>query len=273
MKKKISITMNERTLKEVDSMVNGISIRNRSQAIEFLVNKSLGDNKPAVILAGGGDKHLKINGTLKPTLKINGTSIIELSVQKLRESGFKDIFIVARRPILTKIFKIIGNGESYGVNVNFVEEKKTKGSAETLKLLRGKIKKTFLVVYCDIIFNEINLKTLWRDHVRQKAITTLLISSSAITRNEVGTVKMEGDKIVEFSEKPEMPESYVFFSGIFVTEPEILSYGGSSLEKDVFPQLVKRGLISGHLSSKKYLHLHENEDLEVVKKHMERISS
>jgi len=268
MKRKISITMNEKTIKEVDSMVNGISIRNRSQAIEFLVNKSLGENKVAVILAGGSEKNIKIDGQFKPTLKIGDTTVIEYGIRKLRESGFKDIFIIARRSVLTKIFKIIGNGENYGVNVEFIEEKKTSGSAESLRLLKGKIKKTFLVVYCDIIFHEISLKRLWREHVKQKSITTLLISSSTITRNEVGMVKMEGDKIVEFVEKPKKPESYVFFSGIFVSDPEILEYGGSSLEKDVFPELVERGLISGHLSSKKYLHLDEKNDIGKIESYL-----
>lgn len=260
--------MNEKTIKEVDSMVNGISIRNRSQAIEFLVNKSLGENKIAVILAGGSEKNIKIGDQYKPTLKIGDKTVIESGIKKLRENGFKDIYIIARRNVLTKIFKVIGNGESYGVNVEFIEEKKTSGSAESLRLLKGKVKKTFLVVYCDIIFNEINLKALWREHVRQKSITTLLISSSTIAREEVGTVKMEGGRIVEFVEKPKEPESYVFFSGVFVSDPEILEYGGSSLEKDVFSQLVERGLISGHLSSKKYLHLDKEGDIRKIKTYL-----
>lgn len=52
-KSKISITINEKTLKEIDFIVDNVYIRNRSQAIEHLVKNALGENKAAVILLGG----------------------------------------------------------------------------------------------------------------------------------------------------------------------------------------------------------------------------
>ncbi|NCO96933.1 MAG: hypothetical protein COY38_02205 [Candidatus Aenigmarchaeota archaeon CG_4_10_14_0_8_um_filter_37_24] len=265
MKEKVSITINEKTLKEIDSLVNGISIRNRSQAIEFLAEKTLGENKPAVILAGGSEKKLKIfNGEYKPTVKIKDSTIVEIAIKKLRESGFRNIFIIAQRPILTRIFKIIGNGSNYGVKIEFIEEKETVGSADSLRLLKGQIKKSFLVVYCDVIFDQINVNELWKEHTRQKSIATLLIASTPNIKSDVGVVKMEGNRIVEFMEKPSKAESNVFFSGIFIAEPEIFEFSGCSLEKDVFPKLVKKDLLNGHLSSKEYLHIHNKEDLKLV---------
>jgi len=268
MKKKISITINEKTLKEIDSLVNGISIRNRSQSIEFLVEKSLGENKVAIILAGGSGKKIKIDDEYKPTIKIGNLTIIELAIKKLREGGFKNIFIIAQRPVLTKIFRVIGNGSSYGVKIDFVEEKESRGSGDSFRLLKGEIKKSFLVVYCDIVFNEIDIKELWRSHIKQKSIATLLIASSPTIQSKVGIVKMEGGKIVEFTEKPSKAESSVFFSGIFIAEPEIFEYSGISLEKDIFPKLVKGGFLHGHLSSKKYLHIHSKDDVKIVEKRL-----
>ena len=49
-KLKISITINEKTLRDIDSIIDSIYIRNRSQAIEHLVKYALGENKTAVIL-------------------------------------------------------------------------------------------------------------------------------------------------------------------------------------------------------------------------------
>ncbi|MBT5423433.1 hypothetical protein HOK76_03005 [archaeon] len=45
MKKKISITISEKTLHDIDNIIDYIYIRNRSQAIELLVNNALGENK------------------------------------------------------------------------------------------------------------------------------------------------------------------------------------------------------------------------------------
>lgn len=263
MKQKISITINEKTLKEIDSLVNGITIRNRSQAIEFLAEKTLGENKIGVILAGGDEKNLKIYGNVyKPSIKINDQTIIEMAIKKLRESDFKNIYIVGQRPVCTEIFNIIGNGSNYGIKVEFVEEKETRGSADSLRLLKGLIKKSFLVVYCDIIFTEINLKELWREHLNHRSVATLLIASASNISGGVGVVKMEGSRIVEFTEKPPKAESNVFFSGIFAAEPEIFDFSGPSIEKNIFPKLASKGLLYGHLSSKEYLHIDTERDVE-----------
>lgn len=264
MKNKISITLNEKILNEIDTIIDGIYIRNRSQAIETLINKALGENKVAVILAGGKDEKIKINGTYKPLLKIKNETIIESAIKKLREDGFKTIYIIAGRSVLTEIINIIGDGSEYGVKINIIDEKEPKGDANSLKLLRGKIKATFLAVNSDIIFKKVNLKKLWNSHLRQKGITTLLICSSPYNMKNVGTVKMEGNKIIDFNEKPLKAESNLFWFGIFVAEPEIINYDGLNLGNDVFPQLAKKGFLYGHIVGEEYLHIHTNNDLKRI---------
>ena len=60
-KTKISITINEKTLHDIDSIIDNIYIRNRSQAIEHLARNALGENKTAVILLGGDEERLKVS--------------------------------------------------------------------------------------------------------------------------------------------------------------------------------------------------------------------
>ena len=87
-KVKISITLNENTLHDIDSIVDNIYIRNRSQAIEHLVKNSLGENKTAVILLGGKEDTLKISGQIyRPTAKIKKNTVIESALVKLRENN------------------------------------------------------------------------------------------------------------------------------------------------------------------------------------------
>ena len=90
MKKKISITIGEGTLKGIDSMIDGIYIRNRSQAIEFLLNTSLSEKKSAVILCGGSVDYLKISSTeYRPTTFIGKQTVIEMAVKKLKQNGLQ----------------------------------------------------------------------------------------------------------------------------------------------------------------------------------------
>ena len=79
--------------------------------------------------------------------------------------------------------------------------------------------------------------------------------------SEKGTVRVEGNKVLTFTQKPKKSAIYLVFSPIFVTEPQIFEYSGSSLESDIFPELAEKGLLNGHLSSEKEVHVHSKKDL------------
>ena len=259
-KKKISITINEKTLQDIDGIIDNIYIRNRSQAIEHLVNNALGENRIAVILLGGDEERLKIDKDYRPTAAVKNNAVIGLAMKKLRENGFKTIFVVARHTLLTRLFEILKDGSGYGVKINYAEEKVSHGTADSLRLLKGKISSNFLVVYGDIIFNKINIEELWNDHIKQNAVATIMLTTSS-KPSEKGTVRVEGNKVLTFTQKPKKSDIYLVFSPIFVTEPQIFEYSGSSLESDIFPELAEKGLLNGHLSSEKEVHVHSKKDL------------
>jgi NDP-sugar pyrophosphorylase family protein len=58
--------------------------------------------------------------------------------------------------------------------------------------------------------------------------------------SEKGTLKVEGNKVLQFTQKPKSSDIYLVFSPIFIASKEILDVLGSSLEKDVFPDYLKR---------------------------------
>jgi len=264
-KTKISITINEKTLQDIDSIIDNVYIRNRSQAIEHLAKNALGENKAAVILLGGSEERLRISkDDYRPTAKIKSSSVIELALKKLRENNFKTMFIVARHFLLTRLFEMLKDGTDYGVKINYIEEKSSNGTADSLRLLRGKINSNFLVIYGDIIFNKINIEELWNDHIKQNAVATIMLTTSS-KPSEKGTVRVEGNKVLTFTQKPKKSDIYLVFSPIFVTESQIFEYTGTSLESDVFPELAEKGLLNGHLSSEKEIHIHSKRDIDNLK--------
>ena len=264
-KTKISITINEKTLQDIDSIIDNIYIRNRSQAIEHLAKNALGENKAAVILLGGNEKNIRISkDEYRPTAKIKNISVIELALKKLRENNFKTIFIIARHSLLTKLFEMLKDGTDYGVKINYIEEKNANGTADSLRLLKGKINTNFLAVYGDVIFSKINIDELWNDHIKQNSIATIMLTTSS-KPSEKGTVRVEGNKVLTFEQKPKKSDIYLVFSPIFITEPQIFEYSGSSLESDVFPELAEKGLLNGHLSSEKEIHIHSKKDVEKLR--------
>ncbi|MDD5086598.1 MAG: sugar phosphate nucleotidyltransferase [Candidatus Nanoarchaeia archaeon] len=261
MKQKISITIDKEMLKRIDSIIDNIIIRNRSQAIERLVGNSLGENRTAVILSGGNEDSMKIsNDEYRITAKLKKSTIVEKAVNKLRQNNFKRIYVIARPNILTSVFNILRDGSSYGVKIEYVEEKESDGSASSLKILNGKLSSSFLVVFGDIIFERVNIEELWNQHFRNNSVATLMLTTSPEPSRK-GIVKMEGTKILKFEQKPKESDIYIGFSSMFVAEPEILTHRGHSLEYDIFPKLAERGLLQGHLSSEKEVHIHTKEDI------------
>ncbi|MDP3766237.1 MAG: sugar phosphate nucleotidyltransferase, partial [Nanoarchaeota archaeon] len=173
----------------------------------------------------------------------------------------KTIFFIARHSVISRVFDLIGDGSLYGMKISYVEEKSSNGTADSLRLLKGRIKNNFLAVYGDILFNKINIEELWNDHIKQNAVATIMLTTSS-KPSEKGTVKVEGNKVLVFEQKPKKSDIYLVFSPIFVSEPQIFEYNGKSLEFDVFPKLAEKGLLNGHLSSEKEMHVHSKRDLE-----------
>ena len=261
-KTKISITINEKTLKDIDSIIDNVYIRNRSQAIEHLAKNALGENKSAVILLGGNEENLKISANqYRATSKIRNTTVIGLAIKKLRENNFKTIFIVARHNLLTRLFDMLKDGNDFGVKINYIEEKTANGTGDSLRALKGKINTNFLVAYGDLVFTKINIDELWNDQIKQNAVATIMLTTSS-KPSEKGTVRVEGNKVLTFTQKPKKSDIYLVFSPIFVTEPQIFEYSGTSLESEIFPELAEKGLLNGHLSSEKEIHIHSKKDLE-----------
>lgn len=257
MKKKISITIDEKILKNVDVFIDGIRIRNRSQAIEFLLTKIVEKRKTAVIMANG--LHFRItNDYFRVLGKLNGRTVIEDIIEKLRRFDFKRIIMVGERNLLAEIFKLIGDGSTYGVDITYVNENGSIGTQERLRLLRGLVKTTFLLIPGDNVF-EMDLGDFFQFHISNKGIATLGITTSS-NPTKFGVIEMVGNRIVRFVQKPKKAESYLVSSGIMLAEPEILNYPGKWLEFDVFPKLSRLGLLYGYLFSF-WIDVHTQEDL------------
>jgi NDP-sugar pyrophosphorylase family protein len=254
LKRKISITINEKTLKHVSSLVDGIRISGTSQAIEYLLEKALADQRPAIIMATTPQKKYHgVDFEERPLLKVNGKTLIEHAIEKLSESKFKKIFIVGGHKILTKIYSIVGDGSAFGVEIKYSEEEASSGGLG-LKKIRDLINSSFLVVFCDIYFSNFNLEELWKQHTRFGGISTLLLNTipPAYVHKEI-VAKIKGHQIIEIK-NVEKNNFLPYFSGVFVAEPEFISLPEKL--KDVFPNLSKKGLLNGYVESTPYFHLH-----------------
>ena len=139
MKTRISMTISKDLLGKLDSLADGVFARSRSEAIEKMISRYVDTNRVAVFLGGGDLDKLKIDGVYRPLVKINGRHLIEYSIDRLIKAGFRKIFFVGQSDIISDIFKVLGNGEKYNIDITYIQEKKTLGNAKTLQLLEKHI--------------------------------------------------------------------------------------------------------------------------------------
>ena len=139
MKERITITLDEALISQIDKRIDGIDIKNRSQEIELLLAEALGTNIPgkAVLLVGGRGTRLRplTDKIPKALLEVHGKTIIEQLFDLLKKYGIRDI-VLCTGHLREKIKEHFGDGSKSGVNIAYVEEDEPLGTAGPLKLAK-----------------------------------------------------------------------------------------------------------------------------------------
>ncbi|HLC50399.1 MAG TPA: sugar phosphate nucleotidyltransferase [Candidatus Nanoarchaeia archaeon] len=251
MKERITITLDEELIKQIDKRVDGMGIKNRSQEIEFLLSDALGANIPkqAVFLVGGRGTRLRplTDKTPKALLEVNGKPIVEHLFDLIKKYGIRDVILCVGY-LKNNIKEYFGDGSKFGVNIIYIEEDEALGTAGPLKLAKKYIKDSFIVSNGDEL-KSINIPRMFRLHKRKNALATLALTT-VDDPSHYGVARLDGSRIVEFVEKPKKEDapSNLINAGFYIMEPEAIDMipnGFSMLEKDVFPKLAKAGRLRG----------------------------
>ena len=104
----------------------------------------------AILLAAGKSSRItsKINNIPKPLIEINGKPILQYNIEMLKRYGIDDLIINTHYK-KESIKERFGNGNKFGVNIQYIDEEILLGTAGTIKSLEDMLKGPFLVVYAD----------------------------------------------------------------------------------------------------------------------------
>lgn len=255
MKEKISVTISTGLIKQADSLIDGITVRNRSQALESLLRKGLAERSVdcAVILAGGDLKELEFGDTYKPLVSIEGAPILVNAVRKMKEVGVTKIVIAAGK-LTDKLFALVGDGSEYGVNIVYVKDKEA-GTSGAVRAASRYIEGPFFVILADIFF-DFDLEKMIKFHKTSREIATMAVSVTPLGKSK-DSIEITGNRITEFKYNTESPKTHHVNAGIYLFEKDVLDSipKKGSLEKHVLPQLAKEGNLSGFVFSGNWKHL------------------
>jgi NDP-sugar pyrophosphorylase family protein len=195
----------------------------------------------AMILAAGLGTRLKplTDKTPKALVKIQGITLLELQIKKLKAEGFDKIIINVHH-FAAQIFKFLKENNNFGCEIKVSDE------SNLLLETGGGLKKAshffsdgkpFLVYNVDILSN-IKLKKLFTAHKSSDSIATLAVQDRKSSRKFLfdkdnilcgWSNENTGEQIIARESESEL--GLLSFSGIQIIDPAIFKYFP---DKDVF---------------------------------------
>lgn len=229
--------MNERVLRQVPL----IDAEGRVVDVAFLgdLAKDVEEPLKAVVMAGGFGRRLYplTKDTPKPMLPVGSDPLLAHIVKQLQQSGIQQVHITTHFKG-DDIKSYFGNGDRYGMQIQYVEEEKPLGTAGALRLL-GEVAGPLLVVNGDILC-AVDYRSMLRFHRDHAAQMTVAVKKYDV-EVPFGVVDCEGTAIRRIVEKP----VYDFFvnAGIYLIDPPALQLlpAGRSDMTDLIGLLVKAG--------------------------------
>jgi NDP-sugar pyrophosphorylase family protein len=199
-------------------------------------------SKRAVVLAGGqGRRLLPYTSVLpKPLMPVGERPILEIVVGQLRDAGF-DRVTIAVGHLASLIQAYFGNGERFGVAIDYSLEERPLGTAGPLAVLDPRPAHDVLVMNGDVL-TDLDFGRFYRDHCASGAAATIAVYRKSVDI-ALGVLSIdERDRVTAYDEKPVL--HFPVSTGIYCFHPRVLDHLEPGTRCDL-PQLVHALLAAG----------------------------
>jgi mannose-1-phosphate guanylyltransferase len=261
-RERITITLKSDIIKQLDTIIDGKKIRNRSNAIETIIIERFKDHLLQKAILVGSTYDITINGKRIPKilLPLGRQTLIERNIKALRSVGIRDI-VIATGEWKSEIEQALGNGERYGVSIRYYE--KEDGTGGILDDLQKESIGTFLMANNDILLETVDIGDMYQFHKKNGGLGTIAVTAVE-DATMLGSIFMKGNLVTSFREKMKDKDmqSHLINAGVYIFEPDTCQLGTkkySMLEQDVFPTLAEKKKLYGYQIGKNWVHLHDEE--------------
>ena len=201
----------------------------------------------AVLLVGGMGTRLRavVPSAPKPLAKVGNRPFLELLVRQLRNQGVRRL-VMSTGYLADQIEQKFQNGRDLDVQIEYSREPQPLGTAGAVKFAQVYLQQEmdFLVMNGDS-FMEVDFGQLVRFHRAHNAMVSMAVRTVPDAQR-YGTVRLDSDsRVTGFAEKAGVAAPGLVNAGIYVFRREVLDAipeGPASLEKDIFPGLLKQGV-------------------------------
>lgn len=197
---------------------------------------------PVFLMAGGFGTRLRplTNDCPKPLLKVGDKPILEITLRNFISYGFKN-FYISTHYMPEKIREHFGNGNKWGVNIEYVHEEIPLGTGGALALLPKTLNKLPLIMINGDILTNINYRSLLNFHNKNEADATMCVREYEY-QIPYGVVSAEGSRVIKMVEKP--VQQFYVNAGIYVLNSDIINLVSEN-EKIDMPTLLELKMEQG----------------------------
>lgn len=174
---------------------------------------------------------------------INGRSSLTRNIEWLREYGVKDL-VINLHYLPEVVVAEFGDGTAHGVRIRYSHEPELRGTAGAVREAWGLLgNDRFLVIYADNLIR-LDLRRMFAVHRGEHATMTMALFWRKDAETS-GVARIDGNRMVDFVEKPMRPGAGLVNAGVLLCEPDVASFipGGfpSDFGRDVIPKLLSSG--------------------------------
>lgn len=195
----------------------------------------------AIILAGGRGRRLEPYTSVlpKPLMPVGDRAILEITVDRLIESGVSDITLCVGH--LAHLIEAVVNGRTRSARFTYVREDTPLGTAGPLRLVDD-LTDTFLLMNGDLL-TDLEFPELIEAHRRAGNVVTIATHErrDTIDYGVLHVEEGESPRLVRYEEKPEI--ALTVSMGIYAMEPSVLEHVPAGYFD--FPDLVRALLDDG----------------------------
>lgn len=251
MRSRITITISQDLLDQVDQTIDNKTVRNRSQAIEALLRQVVSPKvSTAVILAGGSlTKHPQTGELIgKSLIPIQGKPVIIHLLNHLKGYGVRNVVIATSPNSENELKSAIKEEKDLGLNISYSDETETLGTGGALKAATSLIPQgPFYLFHGDLLTN-INLNEMVNFHHNSQSSAVIAVKPRP-GRLSYGRVFLQGSTIIDYQVPQKASPVSLVNTGIYLFDYSVISLLPSKkifkLEDTLIPTLVKQELASG----------------------------
>ncbi|MBT6428607.1 MAG: alcohol dehydrogenase, partial [Rhodospirillaceae bacterium] len=165
--------------------------------------------------------------------------LLETILETFIEHGFQH-FHMSVNYKADQIIQHFGNGEHWGVDINYLMEDDQLGTAGALGLLPEIPDEPIFVMNADVL-TKVNFRSILDFHFEQRADATMCVREYDF-QVPYGVVNIENDRITGIEEKP--LQTFFVNAGIYVVSPELLHLVAKGERLDM-PEFFHRAIDDG----------------------------